>query len=588
MLKPSSSISCSRNSALASLLFVLATPLWAIPSAQQAAAPAVRDTPARDAAPDEQNTARISGRVTSLETNRPLRRARIVMSGPGLSPARSASTNSDGRFEIRDLPAGRFTLRVERNGYLPLAYGQRRPGEPGRPLELEARESVENIDFALPRMGVLSGRLVDELGEPMPDVGIWAMRVQYYQGERKLVPIGIGGHTSTDENGMYRLIALPPGEFVVMAHTRVTWPHDTNPGQTLSYAPSYYPGTAVAAAAQRVKVGMGQEIGGIDFALIPGRTSRVSGTVVTASGAPVAGESVTLTMELLGPIGGAIFPSTNVARTGSDGTFTLTNVQPGEYRLVARAPPAGDQGSQEAQEMLQVANGVDVDGLMVVTGAGGIMRGQVVTDDGSPLPPNVDRLWVRPKLLAPSMRLMGTWTSGNGHVDKTGAFELKHLFGPLLVHVDGLSGNWTLKNVLLDRRDLADEPIEVTHGASIAGVRIVLTARPTSLRGRLTDEMLRPAQGTVVIFPEGRALWRGAEKSTAGAQSRRVKAARPDQRGDYSFQGLPAGNYLVVAVDYVEEGQWGDPEYLAELALRAQRLTLTDGESKQIDLIVRR
>jgi hypothetical protein len=588
MRKASSLISCSRNSALASLLFVLATSSWALPPPQQAAAPIVRDAPARAAAPDEQDTARISGRVTSLETNRPLRRARVVMSGPGLSPARTVSTNSDGRFEIRDLPAGRFTLRVERNGYLPLAYGQRRPGEPGKPIELEARESAENIDFALPRMGILSGRLVDELGEPMSDVGIWTMRVQYYQGERRLVPTGIGGHTATDDNGMYRLIALPPGEYVVMAHTRVTWPHDTNPEQTLSYAPSYYPGTAVAAAAQRVKVGMGQEIGGIDFALVPGRTSRVSGTVVTASGAPVVGESVTLTMELLGPSGGSIFPSTNVARTGSDGTFTLASVQSGEYRLVVRAPPVGDQGPQEAQEMLQVANGVDVDGLMVVTGAGGIMRGQVVTDDGSPLPPNVDRLSVRPKLLVPKLRLMGTWTSGNGQVDKTGAFELKHVFGPLLVDLQGLSGNWTVKNVLLDRRDLADEPIDVAHGASIAGIRIVLTNRPTSLRGRLTDEKLRPAEGTAVIFPEERALWRGSEKSTLGVESRRVKAARPDQRGDYSFKGLPAGNYLVVAVDYVEEGQWGDPEYLADLAPRARRLTLTDGESKEIDLIVRK
>ncbi len=91
-----------------------------------------------------------------------------------------------------------------------------------------------------------------------------------------------------------------------------------------------------------------------------------------------------------------------------------------------------------------------------------------------------------------------------------------------------------------------------------------------------------------MIFPEDRALWRGSEKSTLGAESRRVRAARPDQRGEFSFKGLPAGSYLVAAVDYVEQDQWGDPEYLAELAPRARRLTLTDGEYKRIDLTVRR
>ena len=575
-------ISYSRNRALVVLLFAVTTPSLVPSFPPQVAAP-IRDTPVRDPAADQQNTASIRGRVTSLETSRPLRRARIQISGPGLSPARTVSTNSDGRFEIRDLPAGRFTLRAERNGYLPLAYGQKRPGEPGKPIDLDAQQSVDSIDFALPRMGVISGRIVDELGEPVPGINMWTLRVQYYRGERRLVPSGIGSHASTDDSGMYRLLAVPPGEFVVMAQTRQTWPVHVDSKELLSYAASYYPGTAVAAAAQRVKVGIGQEIKGIDFSLLPGRTSRVSGTVVTASGAPVAGESVTLSMELLGPDGGAIFPSTDVTRTGPDGTFTLSNVQPGEYRLIVRAPPIDDQGSQEGQELLQVT-GTDIDGLVVVTGSGGVMRGQVVTEDGSPLPPNIDRLSVRPKLLAPGHKLMGTWTSGNGRVDSTGAFELKHVFGPLLLALEGLSGNWTLKNALLDRRDLADEPIDVAHGATVGDIRLVLTNRPTVLRGSLTDEKLRPADGTVVIFPEDRALWRG-ERSTLG---RRVRAARPNQHGEFSFKGLPAGTYLIAAVDYVEDGQWADPEYLSELVPRARRLTLSDGEARAIDLVVGR
>jgi hypothetical protein len=69
------------------------------------------------------------------------------------------------------------------------------------------------------------------------------------------------------------------------------------------------------AVAQRIKVGVGQEVGAIDFALVPARTSRVSGTVFDAAGAPVANEPVTLSQEIMGPQGGATFPSSNTAQT---------------------------------------------------------------------------------------------------------------------------------------------------------------------------------------------------------------------------------------------------------------------------------
>ena len=123
---------------------------------------------------------------------------------------------------------------------------------------------------------------------------------------------------------------------------------------------------------------------------------------------------------------------------------------------------------------------------------------------------------------------------------------------------------------------LADDPIEVRHGETLNGVRVVLTNRPSDVRGSLLDEKKQPADGTVVIFPEDPARWR--------EESRTIKAARPDQRGEFSIKGLPAGRYLIAAVDYVQEGLWFDPEFLAELRPRAGRLTLADAENKRIDV----
>src|SRR6185436_14922 len=97
-------------------------------------------------------TAVVRGRVLASDTGRPLRRARVTLSGPELGrEGRSSSTSLDGRYEITDLPAGRYTIRVTRSGYLPLQYGQRRPLEPGKPLQVIDRQAIDHIDFSMPR-----------------------------------------------------------------------------------------------------------------------------------------------------------------------------------------------------------------------------------------------------------------------------------------------------------------------------------------------------------------------------------------------------------------------------------------------------
>jgi protocatechuate 3,4-dioxygenase beta subunit len=513
-----------------------------------------------------------------MDTGRPLRRARVSLTLPDFPINRNASTNTDGRYEFTDLPAGRYTLRVNRSGYLPLAHGQKRPGEMGKPLELTDKQTAERIDFALPRVGVITGRIVDEYGEPMANVNLWTLESQYYQGARRLATIStMGGHTSTDDSGRYRLIGLPPGEYAVMAQTRETWNGEKNPDEQYAYAQTYYPGTTMPAEAGRIKVGTGQEIANIDFALVVGRTAKVSGLVTTAAGLPVEGEEVSLYFEVGGPEMKAVFPSTNRAITGPDGTFELKDVLNGEYLISARARAASDRPGEEVHRMI-VVNG-DMTGLTLVTGASGVLRGIVVTDDDSPLPANLEQLLVRPVFTS----VPPLWRPNPlqlGRVNKDASFETGGLFGERMFTVQGLTGDWTLKRIEYGNRSLADDPIEFLHGETIAGVRVVLTKHSTRLRGRLLDEKQEPAEGAVVVFAEDRARWR--------ENSRWVRSARPDQRGEYSFKGLPAGAYLIAALDYVKDGDWQDPEFLDGLRKGATRVVLADAEDKRIDLVLLR
>src|SRR4029077_16465380 len=101
--------------------------------------------------------------------------------------------------------------------YIQLSYGQRRPLQAGTPLQLLDGQQLKSVDFALPKGGVISGRVSDESGDVMPGVMVAVMRYQYQQGDRRLVPSGQG---QTDDRGIYRVWGLNPGDYYVRAVAR--------------------------------------------------------------------------------------------------------------------------------------------------------------------------------------------------------------------------------------------------------------------------------------------------------------------------------------------------------------------------------
>ena len=93
--------------------------------------------PARPLRPGEtppKGTAVIKGQVLA-STGSPVRRAQVRAMSMEARGGGVTSTDAEGRFEIRDLPAGRYTITATKGGYVTGQYGQRRPGEPGTPID---------------------------------------------------------------------------------------------------------------------------------------------------------------------------------------------------------------------------------------------------------------------------------------------------------------------------------------------------------------------------------------------------------------------------------------------------------------------
>ena len=137
---------------------------------------------------------------------------------------------------------------------------------------------------------------------------------------------------------------------------------------------------------------------------------------------------------------------------------------------------------------------------------------------------------------------------------------------------------WTLKSVLLNGQDITDTPLDVPPGQTVSGLQIVITEQATDVSGRVTDARGAPITDvTVVIFPADDNKWI--------FQSRFIRAARPDQDGRFQIRGLPpSDDYLAIAVQGVEDGQAGDPEFLETIREHAAKFRLGEGETRALDL----
>jgi Carboxypeptidase regulatory-like domain len=98
-----------------------------------------------------------------------------------------------------------------------------------------------------------------------------------------------------------------------------------------------------------------------------------------------------------------------------------------------------------------------------------------------------------------------------------------------------------------------------------------------TMSGSVADPSGNPVSDyTVVVFSADETRWT--------PESRFIAAERPDQTGGVRITGLPPGDYLVAAVDWVEEGQWLDPQFLQRLRPLASKLALEAGQTAAAQL----
>jgi hypothetical protein len=550
-------------------------PVIPLPGGATPGAPVPRATPAIPPRDNQQKTgtAVIRGRVFAADTGQPLRKAVVRASAAELGEGRVATTDEQGRYELKELPGGRYFLNASKGSYVSLSYGQTRPLEGGKPLEILDGQTVEKVDFSLPRGAIITGRVVDEYGEPVAETQVMPMRSMNQGGRRRIVPAGRS--SMTNDIGEFRIFGLPPGQYLISATLRSgMMMGGAESNDRSGYAPTYFPGTPNAAEAQRLNVGVGETVTDINIALLPTRTARVSGTAVDSQGRPLANGTVMAFQRQ----GMGFFGTSGGGQIRPDGSFAINGLAPGEYTLQANLPPGASGENPEVASLPITVAGEDISGVRLAGVKPSTLSGRIVFTDpvaaaslrATALRPGVTP--ANPEDMGPMMGMPGM-----PHVNEDFTFDMKARAGKSLIRMMSSTPGWTLKAVRANGVDVTDDGLDVRPNEDVSGIEIEMTNRQSDVSGLVTNTRGEPVKDySVVVFAQDRDRWKPG--------SRYLRSSRPDQDGRFKVTGLPAGQYYAVALAYVEPGDASDPEFLERVVQKAVRFSLNDGEVKTMDL----
>lgn len=553
-------------------------------------------------------TGRLRGRVVSGETGGPVRRAQIRIMGSDIG-SKSAMTDADGRYEFRDLPAGRFSMSATKAGYVSIQFGQTRPFESGKPIDLSEGQVMDKADFSLPRGSAISGRLVDEFGDPIADALVSAMRSAWSGGRRRLQPTG--RTAQTNDLGQFRIYGLSPGDYYVSATFRsgemmameiamsaVTGGAGTG-GPTGStpnsgYAPTYFPGTPNGSEAQKISLAVGQEAPNTDFALLPVKLAKITGTVISSDGKPVDGSMINALPRNAEGVGMMMMSGT--ARSDKNGNFVINNVAPGDYTLqtrtmqfmtsgggdnmvfTARVGIGADGSDAESGSLPITVSGEDLSGVVIVTAKSATANGHLLFEGGEK-PTTASNIRIMASGVDSDSPMM-MFPGGPGNVKADGSFELRGMSGTRIIRLANLPTGWTLKSVRVNGNDITDTGLDFKPGENISGLEVTLTSKVTEVNGTVKSGSQQVKDYTVVIFADEPQKW-------SLPSTRYVTGTRPDQDGRFQVKNLPAGSYYAIAVDYLPQGEWGDPDVLERLKPNATSFSVSEGQTKTLNLTLK-
>ncbi|HET6976338.1 MAG TPA: carboxypeptidase regulatory-like domain-containing protein [Pyrinomonadaceae bacterium] len=483
-------------------------------------------TPAKGA------TASISGKVTIR--NKPLPGIVVIARDQDRGGDRGryrATTDQTGNFRIPNLPPGSYQIAPISRSFV------RERDLFMKSLVIEEGDTIEGINFAMVRGGVITGKVIDSDGKPMIEEQVFLMPL-----ERPYVPLmQYNTGIVTDDRGVYRAFGLPQGKYKVY----VGQSDNRLPGGPNQHRQTFHPSAADAAEASVVEVTEGGEAKNIDITLDrPVKGYKVTGRIVDGeTGKPVAG--MKYGVHRIDKNGNAT--SSSVAGSNANGEFKFEGVLPGKYSVFIE--PEQDMNIRADWVPLEVVDR-DVTDVIVKTAKACSISGVVVIESTDGPVTKFQNLYVNTMVEFPGSRYQG---GSSVAVKPDGSFTLAGLQKGAASFSLSAAGNNSAKNLALVRIELDGVPqpdgvIGLNDRDQITGLRLIGKFLTGSIRGSIkVEEGQLSADAHMSAWVKF--LGESPPLRMGGTSSRLLI----DSRGRFLIEGLAAGTYELNIVVFQSE-----------------------------------
>ncbi|HEX4999564.1 MAG TPA: carboxypeptidase-like regulatory domain-containing protein [Terriglobia bacterium] len=452
------------------------------------------------------------------------------------SPFRGFS-DAAGRFAIANLPPGRYTIRVQNEGYF---------APESELLSIVPAGGTVRVTVRMTPGGVIAGRVTAD-GKPQSGVKVQAFRVIYQNGYPMMTSVA---SRNTDDRGEYRLFYLRPDEYLIAVTPQGT-PQRPSMDITVPATPlapaltdtpgvqpqrTFYPGTLDRSAAERVLVHAGREVVNIDIPVRTSRLYRVSGEIRVP--APPASQRmppripVTVTSWLHDPntpddlANASMGVLLELAGDVLVGNFQANNVLPGIYDWRIAGSSVG------MSNFLVDVRDADVQGLRFEIRPGVAVKGTMTVDGEAP---GANKGYVGFQIdgvrMAPRFDVLADEKNGSFSIPNVPVGHLRAILG------DGLPPNLYVDDVRAGGESVFDTGFEVGT-VDPPSAAVLLRSGAAAISGAVIDD----AGKTVV----------GAGVALVPLLSNRQNLARfhdtiADVDGKFSISSVAPGEYKLFA-----------------------------------------
>ena len=500
----------------------------------------------------------------SKADSRPLARVRVTLrEAKDQQKFESMVTSEDGKFEFRDVPAGKYSLEGGKRGFIFARYDQH--DQFSTAIVTGAGLDTETLTLRLAPNAVIAGKVLDEFGDPVRHATVAVYYDDHSTGVDQIHHIR---SAQTDDLGAYEITPLRPGTYFLSANAKPWYavhppseprlsgsarsrlansvpeadptvdPPTVDRSLNVAYPVTYYPDVEAADDAAPISIQGGERVEA-DFHLNPVSSLRL---LFRVPGRDNPNEFFVPQLEQPAFDGSTAVQASGTQRV-APGLMEVTGVPAGRYdvRLFAH-------GSS-----LQM-DGVDFtrDGELIDTSkseAASQVKCTVRIPGEPSLPPNLT------VALHSGPRGIGAGIGAARPVDSKGEAEFPELaVGRYEVMVFGGGKRYSISRITAEGADVSGHTLTVTAGSS-PSISLTVVGGSVEVEGTAKKDGKGFAGAMVVLVPKNPEVDHDL-----------FRRDQSDLDGTFTLQGVVPGSYTLVAIENGWDLDWSKSAVIAAYA----------------------